>query len=320
MNHKKFLTLLLSTLVLAGCTSDGGGSNDGLSGTVRVDGSSTVFPITMAIAEEFQNLHPNMNVPVGVSGTGGGFKKFTIGEIDINDASRQIKDKEKAKCAENGIDYIEIAVAFDGLSVVTHPDNDFVDAITVEELNKIWHPESAVSNWSQVRAGWPDRDIELFGPGSDSGTFDYFTKVVNGEEQLCRSDFMQSEDDNVLVKGVSGDKDSLAFFGYVYYKENAEKLKIVPVSYKGESAVTPDETTINNGTYKPLSRPIFIYVSSAAAVRKEVQEFVKFYLKNAPQLVSEVGYVPLPDSDYTQSLKDFEAFVAKSSASSGAAQ
>ena len=198
MNNKGIASLLVAVSILAGCTSEGTNSKEGLSGTVRVDGSSTVFPITMAIAEEFQNLHPNMNVPVGVSGTGGGFKKFTIGEIDINDASRPIKDKEKAKCVEYGIDYIEIAVAYDGLSVVTHPDNDFVDAITVEELNKIWHPESAVSNWSQVRAGWPDRDIVLFGAGSDSGTFDYFTKVVNGEEQLCRSDYMQSEDDNVL--------------------------------------------------------------------------------------------------------------------------
>ena len=309
-NISTFLILLMA-LVISGCISENN-TEQGLSGIVRIDGSSTVFPITMAIAEEFQNLHPNMNVPVGVSGTGGGFKKFAIGECDINDASRPIKEKEIAKCAENEIEYLEIAVAYDGLSVVTHPDNDFVDSITVEELNKIWHPETSVSNWKQVRDSWPDRDIELFGPGSDSGTFDYFTKVINGKEQLCRSDFMQSEDDNVLVKGVAGDKDSLAFFGYVYYKENEEKLKIVPVSYQGDSAITPTESTINDGSYKPLSRPIFIYVSSAAAVRPEVQEFVKFYLQNASQLVSEVGYVPLPDADYNQGLKDFESFVQTS--------
>lgn len=320
MKIDKIFTVLFALLFVGGCTGGNSSSDDGLSGTVRIDGSSTVFPVTMAIAEEFQNLHPNMNVPVGVSGTGGGFKKFSIGEIDINDASRPIKEKEIAKCVEYGIEYIEIAVAYDGLSVVTHPENSFVDSISVNELNKIWHPDSAISNWSQVRDGWPDREIELFGPGSDSGTFDYFTKVINGKEQLCRSDYMQSEDDNVLVKGVSGDKDSLAFFGYVYYKENAEKLKIVPVSYEGGSAVVPDETTINNGTYKPLSRPIYIYVSSRAAVKPEVQEFVKFYLENASQLVTEVGYVPLPDSEYSQNMKDFEAFVSKSIKSGGAAQ
>jgi len=320
LSNNTLLTYLIAIIFVAGCTSDGTHSNEGLSGTVRIDGSSTVFPITMAIAEEFQNLHPNMNVPVGVSGTGGGFKKFSIGEIDINDASRPIKDKEKAKCSENGIEYLELAVAFDGLSVVTHPENEFVDSISVEELAKIWHPDTAVNNWNQVRDSWPDRKIELFGPGSDSGTFDYFTKVVNGKEQLCRSDFMQSEDDNVLVKGVAGDRDSLAFFGFVYYMENASNLKIVPVSYNGGDPITPTKISINNGTYKPLSRPIFIYVSSAAAVRPEVQEFVKFYLQNATQLVSEVGYVPLPDTSYDKSLKDFDAFVTRAKEKSRSSQ
>ncbi|MDG2084729.1 MAG: PstS family phosphate ABC transporter substrate-binding protein [Planctomycetota bacterium] len=308
--------LIFAFLVtLCGCEAP---NTDGLNGTVRIDGSSTVFPITMAVAEEFQKAHPNVNVPVGVSGTGGGFKKFSIGECDINDASRPIKEKEIAKCMELGIEFLEISVAYDGLSVVTHPDNDFVDQISIEELKKIWHPDSAANSWSQVREGWPDTEIELFGPGSDSGTFDYFTKVVNGKEQLCRSDYMQSEDDNVLVKGVSGDKDSLAFFGYVYYKENEAKLKIVPVSDNGEPAVTPDESSINDGTYKPLSRPIFIYLSSKSAVRPEVQEFVKFYLANAETLVSEVGYVPLPKNEYDKQLLKFEAFVEQSKNNSSA--
>lgn len=275
--------------------------SDKLKGTVRIDGSSTVFPITEAVAEEFGKVNPKVRVTVGISGTGGGFKKFCVGETDINDASRPIKDKEKKKAAANGIEYLEMPVAYDGLSVLVNKKNNFVDYLTVEELNKIWKPGSMVKKWSDVRPGWPNRPITLYGPGTDSGTFDYFTEVINGKSQACRPDFTASEDDNVLVQGIAGDENSLGFFGYAYYVENKDKLKLVPID-DGDGPVVPSEKTVNNGTYKPLSRPIFIYVSKAAAKRPEVRAFVKFYLQEASTLVKEVGYVPLPDPKYLASL------------------
>jgi len=277
----------------------------GLSGSVRVDGSSTVFPITEAVAEEFQKAHPGVRVTVGISGTGGGFKKFCIGETDINDASRLIKSKELAKAAENGIEFIELPVAFDGISVVVNPRNDFVDFLTIEELSKIWHPGSTVKKWSDVRPGWPNRPITLYGPGTDSGTFDYFTQAINGKEQACRPDFTASEDDNVLVQGIAGDENALGFFGYAYYVENRSRLKVVPID-AGNGSVTPSVETINNGTYQPLSRPIFIYVCRKAAERPEVDAFVRFYIENAETLVKEVGYVPLPQKVYQLALRRFE--------------
>ena len=276
-----------------------------LSGKIRIDGSSTVFPITEAVAEEFQKLHRKVRVTVGISGTGGGFKKFATGQTDINDASRPIKGKEKDKAAKNGIDYIDLPVAYDGLSVVVNPKNEFLDYLTVTELRKIWQPGSTVKNWNDVRPDWPNEPIKLYGPGADSGTFDYFTKKINGKSQASRSDYTASEDDNVLVMGVAGDTYSLGYFGYAYYKENQDKLKVVAID-GGDGPIKPSETTINDGTYKPLSRPIFIYVSNKAAKRPVIKEFVSFYLKNAAVLSKEVGYVPLPDTKYQQLLDQFE--------------
>ncbi|MEM7261534.1 MAG: PstS family phosphate ABC transporter substrate-binding protein, partial [Planctomycetota bacterium] len=254
--------LSAASVLLPGCSS--GGTSERL--MVSVDGSSTVFPITEAVAEEFQKEHPNVRVTVGISGTGGGFKKFTKGEIDINDASRPIKGKEITKAEEEKVEFIEIPVAFDGISVVAHPKNSFLNDITAEELKKIWEPGSQVKTWSQIRSSWPNEEIKLYGPGTDSGTFDYFTEAINGESQACRKDFTASEDDNVLVRGVSNDQHSLGFFGFAYYKENADKLKVVPVN-GGDGAVAPSMESINKGTYQPLSRPIFIYAAASAGVR-----------------------------------------------------
>jgi phosphate transport system substrate-binding protein len=264
---------------------------------VSVDGSSTVFPITEAVAEEFQRQHRNVRVTVGISGTGGGFKKFSVGETDINDASRPIKGSEVEQAKANGMEYIELPVAFDGISVVVNPANEFVDFLTAEELKKIWQPGSTVQSWNDVRSSWPDSPLTLYGPGTDSGTFDYFTEAINGKSGACRPDFTASEDDNVLVQGIAGDENALGFFGFAYYAENRSRLRVVPVD-GGEGPVTPSDSSINNGTYQPLSRPIFIYVSQAASQRPELREFVKFYLEEAPVLVKEVGYVPLPQEAY----------------------
>ena len=280
-----------------------------LKGDVKIDGSSTVFPISEAVAEEFMKIHRNVRVTVGVSGTGGGFKKFCLGETDISDASRQVKDLERDACAEKDIQFIELAVAFDGLSVMVNPDNDFVDHLTVEELNKIWEPESEINSWKDVRPGFPDLEIKLYGPGTDSGTFDYFTDEINGGEGASRPDYTASEDDNVLVKGIAGDKGSLGYFGYAYYIENTDKLKLVAID-GGDGPVLPTPETINNGAYAPLSRPIFIYTSITSLINKpQVLEFVKFYLTEGPTLVPEVGYIEMPAEDYTESWEKVQAAV-----------
>ncbi len=273
-------------------------AKDKLKGNVRIDGSSTVFPITEAVAEEYRAAQPKVRVTIGISGTGGGFKKFYAGETDINDASRPIKSKEIDKAAENGIDFIELPVAFDGISVVVNPENDWVDSLTPDELHRLWMPESTVKTWQDLRPEWPAEEIKLYGPGVDSGTFDYFTEAINGKSQVCRADFTASEDDNVLVLGVAGDKNALGFFGFAYYLENKDQLKVVPID-NGDGPVAPSMESINGGTYAPLSRAVFIYVAKSAAERAEVRNFVDFYLTNAPALVAEVGYVPLPDALYT---------------------
>jgi len=271
------------------------GGDRKMTGSVRIDGSSTVFPITEAVAEEFRGVAPKVRVTVGISGTGGGFKKFCVGETDLNDASRPIDAKERGLCAEKGIEFVELPVAYDGLTVVVNPENTFVDKLTVAELHEIWRPDSPVKRWSDVREGWPDEEIHLYGPGHDSGTFDYFTETVNGKSKVCRADFTASEDDNVLVQGVAGDVRALGFFGFAYYVENAGRLRSVPID-NGKGPVAPSMETVRDGTYAPLARPVFVYVARKAADRPEVAAFVDFYLENAPELVKEVGYVPLPDT------------------------
>lgn len=290
------IVLLLAT---ASCDRTGEqlGAESGLQGSVRIDGSSTVYPITEAVAEEFQKVHRGVRVTVGIAGTGGGFKRFTAGETDISDASRPIDPTEAELAAQNNIAYIELPVGFDGLSVLVNPANGFVTSLTVAELKRIWEPGSTVKLWSDVRSGWPAREIHLFGPGTDSGTFDYFTEAINGKSKAMRADFNASEDDNVLVQGIAGDHDALGFFGYAYYAENGDKLKLVAVD-GGSGPVAPSPETIRDGTYAPLSRPVFIYVNTQSASRPEVEAFVKFYLDNATTLVSEVGYVPLPNAIY----------------------
>ena len=270
---------------------------------VKIDGSSTVYPITEAVAEEFQKAKKGaVKVTVGISGTGGGFKKFCRGETDISEASRPILKKEMDACKEAGIQYIELPVAYDALTVVINQKNDFIKSLTVEELKKMWEPKAqgSVKTWKQVNAAWPDKPLKLFGAGSDSGTFDYFTEAVVGKAKSSRGDYTASEDDNVLVQGVSGDVGTIGYFGYAYFEENQDKLKAVPIVEKaGKPAVAPSPETVMNGTYQPLSRPLFIYVNAtAAAFKPEVKEFINFYLQNAPTLVKEVKYVPLPANEY----------------------
>ena len=279
----------------------------GLAGTVLIDGSSTVGPITQAVAEEFQLPYPDVRVPVGISGSGGGFKKFCLVETDISNASRPIKQKEIDACAENGVEFIELPIAFDGLAVVTNSANDFVECLTVDELKLIWEPaaEETVTSWGQVREGFPDERLVLYGPGVDSGTYDYFTQAIVGEQGASRGDFTPSEDDNILVRGIAGDRDAMGFFGLAYYTANAERLNLVGVD-GGDGCVLPSPETVNAGAYQPLSRPLFIYVSVRAAERPEVQEYIRFYLENAGALAADVGYVALSDEAYGLARRRFE--------------
>jgi phosphate transport system substrate-binding protein len=271
-----------------------------LSGDVKADGSSTVFPISEAVAEEFgKKFGKDVRVTVGTSGTGGGFKKFCAGETDISDASRPIKDTEIQACKAGGVEYIELPIAYDGLSVVVNKGNDWLPSITVAELKTMWAPEAQgkVMKWSDVNPRYPAKELHLFGPGVDSGTYDYFTEAVVGKSHSSRGDYTASEDDNVLVTGVAGDANALGFFGYAYYVENKDKMKVVKID-GGKGPVEPTLETIANGTYAPLSRPLFIYVSKKAFDRPEVAAFVDFYLANAKSLAAEVGYVALPDKAY----------------------
>ena len=291
--------------------------------TIIVDGSSTVAPITSAVAEEFQRENPNLRVPVGISGTGGGFKKFCAGETDISDASRPIKESEFEVCKENGIEYIELPVAFDGMAVMVNPTNDWVECMTVDELKMIWEPEAegVIVNWNQVRDGFPDRPLNLYGAGVDSGTYDYFTQAIVGEEGASRGDFLPSEDDNVLVQGIAGDENALGFFGLAYYEQNMDKLKLVAVDNNDGVCVLPDINTVANGSYQPLSRPIFIYVNRARIDEKPIlDQFINFYLTNASQLSAEVGYVPLTDEIYQAAQKRYDERVLGSIYAGGGSQ
>jgi phosphate transport system substrate-binding protein len=293
---KKMLPALLGLLLVATMAQ-------AQTKTVKIDGSSTVYPVTEAVAEEFQIANKGkINVTVGISGTGGGFKKFCRGEIDIADASRPIVKKEMDACREAGVKYIELPIAYDALTVVINPKNDWIKSMTVDELKKIWEPaaQKTITTWNQVNPAWPNEPLKLYGPGADSGTFDYFTEATMGKSKSSRGDFTASEDDNVLVQGVSRDKGGLGYFGFAYYAENSKKLKAVPIIEKaGAPAVSPSFDTVKDGTYQPYARPIFIYVNVAALDKPEVKSFVDFYLEKAPALIPQVKYVPLPEKAYT---------------------
>ncbi|MCX2738366.1 PstS family phosphate ABC transporter substrate-binding protein [Pontibacter anaerobius] len=323
MLNFKLTSVKLNAAVLLGATvlfSACGGGNNGeeangeVTGSIQIDGSSTVYPITEAVAEEYRAEAPDVKVTVGVSGTGGGFKKFTRGDIDIVDASRQIKPSEDSLAKANNISYIELPVAYDGLTVVVHPENNWVKDITTDELKKIWEPaaQGTIKKWNQIRPEWPDQEMHLYGPGVESGTYDYFTEAVVGESGASRGDYTASEDDNVLVQGVSTDVNALGFFGFAYYEENQGKLKVVPVNdmddSNGAGAIAPSLETVKDGSYAPLSRPLFIYVSSKAAANEAAVDFVNFYLDNAGELSQEVGYIPLPDEMYKEQKQKFEQF------------
>jgi phosphate transport system substrate-binding protein len=271
---------------------------------IKIDGSSTVFPITEAVAEEFQKKHPSIRVTVGISGTGGGFKRFCNGETDIADASRPIKVSEVELCFDNKITYIELPVAYDGLAVMVSPKNDWATSMTVKELKKLWEPaaQRKITRWSQIRAGWPDKEIRLFGAGVDSGTYDYFTEAIVGKEHSSRGDFTASEDDNVLVQGIANDPLALGFFGLAYYENNKDRLKLVAIDDEnpknGDGPIAPSFESVKDATYQPLARPIFIYVNKKAVDRPAVADFVNFYLTAGGPLVREVGYIPLSDEAY----------------------
>ena len=278
---------------------------------IKVDGSSTVFPITEAVADGFRSSKgADVRVTIGMAGTGGGFKKFCKGETDISGASRPILKKEMEECTKNGIKYMELPVAFDALSVVVSQKNKFLSKITVDELKKLWEPsaQGVVTRWKQVNPNWPDVPVKLFGAGSDSGTFDYFTDAIVGKTKSSRSDYVSSEDDNVVVQGVARDPNALGYFGYSYFVENSKRLKVVPVVRQGgQAAVAPSVQTVMDGSYQPLSRPLFIYLSDKAAARAEVKSFVEYYLTNAANSVKVAGYIPLNAKDYQHALTNFAA-------------
>jgi phosphate transport system substrate-binding protein len=311
-----FFPRLLPLAVMVLVAACGGGSNP--SGTpaaadIKVDGSSTVFVVSEAVAEDFQRANNSARVTVGQSGTGGGFQKFCRGETDISNASRPIRPTEIAACKAAGINFYEIPIAYDGIAIVVSPKASWINDITVDELKTLWSPEAQgkVMRWSQVRQGWPDREIHLFGAGVDSGTYDYFTEAIAGKEGASRGDFTSSEDDNVLVQGVAGDELALGFLPFAYYNENKERLKLIPVDNKkaedGNGPIAPSFDTIRTGTYQPLARPLFIYVSEKALARPEVQQFVDFYIANAGKLAEEVGYVQLGDEGYRLVTEHFKA-------------
>lgn len=318
--------IALSIIIVASLAACGGNSNKStgdLSGEIRVDGSSTVYPLSEAVSEEFRTEQSNVRVTVGESGTGGGFKKFSRAEIDINDASRPITAGEIESCKESGVDFIELPVAYDGLAVVVNKENSFVDYLTVSELKKIWEPaaQGKVKTWNQIRSSFPNQPINLYGAGTASGTYDYFTEAVVGKAKSSRGDYNASEDDNVLVKGVSSDRNALGYFGLAYYENNADKLKLVPIDDEndsnGKGGIVPTQETVSNGTYAPLSRPEFIYVNAKAADRPEVKSFIAFYLKNAPVLAKEIGSVPLSSEVYKLVQERFDKKVTGSAFANG---
>jgi phosphate transport system substrate-binding protein len=298
----------------AGSITDTGGSTttEKLSGKVEADGSSTVGPLTTRAAELYREQQPDVNVTVGTSGTGGGFERFCAGETDLSDASRPIKedpaDKEASVCKEAGIEYTEFKVAIDALTIVVNSENDWATCLTLDQLKKIWEPGSKVNNWNQVDASFPDEKLELAGPGTDSGTFDYFTGEINGEEGASRSDYTASEDDNVIVQAVEGQKGGLGYFGYTYFEENQDKLKALEVD-GGDGCVAPSAETAKDGTYVPLSRPLFVYVKNESLKRPEVQGFLRYYFDNITQIAEEAQFIPLPDAESQKLADDLETAI-----------
>jgi len=302
---KKFskIALIVTSLLIVGIIAACGGSSSGAdSSEILIDGSSTVFPISQAVAEEFRVDRPEVQIPLGISGTGGGFKRFVEGDIDIADASRPIEESERAQAEANGVGFTEFVIAYDGLSIVINKANDFATCLTVDELKKIWEPGSSVDNWNEVRSEFPDKPLRLYGPDTDSGTFDYFTDAINGKEDASRADYTASSDDNVLVQGVSGDQGAMGYFGFAYYTENSEILNVISVD-GGDGCVGPSVTSIKDGSYSPLSRPMFIYVNNYSLQRPEVRDFIEYYLNNAAELAEEVGYVGLSKADYQSQLE-----------------
>ena len=297
-----------SALVLAACGGGSGsdGGDSGLSGSVRIDGSSTVYPLTALAAEDFMYENPGVQVTVGSSGTGGGFEKFCRGETDGNDASRSIKEEEAAACEAAGIEYAELQVAVDALTVVVNKENTWATCLTVEELAAIWAPGSTVNNWNQVRADFPDVPLALFGAGTDSGTFDYFTDAINGEEGASRTDFTPTEDDNVTVQGVSGSQGGLGYFGFTYFEENADKLTAVQID-SGAGCVAPSVETAQDGTYTPLSRPLFVYPSKQALAKPEVKAFFDYYVANDATIATDALFIPLNEEQKAKLESDYAA-------------
>jgi phosphate transport system substrate-binding protein len=320
-NRLQERTAIAAALVVAGLTlaacggggeseSAGGGESEKASGAVVIDGSSTVEPLSSAAAELFMEENPDANVTVGTSGTGGGFEKFCAGETDISDASRPIKESEIEKCKQNNIQYSELIVANDALSVVVNPQNNWATCLTVDQLKKMWEPSSTVNNWNQIDPAFPNEPLKLFGAGSDSGTFDYFTQAINGEEGASRTDYNPTEDDNVTIQGVSATKGALGYFGYSYLEENADKVKGVEVN-GGGGCVAPSADTAQNGTYKPLSRPLFIYVSDAALKKPQVVAFTDFYLNNNPEIVEVAKFIPLTEEQLKTAKDELAALHSK---------
>ena len=297
-------TVVLSGLLACQPTAPPGASAE--SSVIKMDGSSTVFPIAEAAAEEFQLSGRRVRVTVGLSGTGGGFKKLCRGEIDVANASRPILTEEMASCREAGIRYLELPVAFDAITIVVNPANSWVRTLTLPELKKMWEPaaQNTIKRWNQIRPEWPDAPLTLFGPGADSGTFDYFTEAVCGKAKSSRGDFTASEDDNVLVQGVQHTVNALGYFGFAYYNSHREQMRAVPID-NGREAVLPSSDTVNDGSYRPLSRPLFIYVNEASTTRPEVREFVEFYLTRSALLSQEVGFIGLPQSAIEKALQLF---------------
>lgn len=314
MKQASLVLLVVLLAAPAGCRKAGNGAdNGGTANTkpIKIDGSSTVFPVTEAVAEEFQKANRGTKVTVGISGTGGGFKKFCRGELDISDASRPILAEEMEVARKNNIEYIELPICFDAITVAVNPKNDWVTSITVADLKKIWEPaaQGKITHWNQVRPEWPNEKLALYGAGTDSGTFDYFTEAIVGKAKSCRSDFTPSEDDNVLVQGIEGDKYSLGFIPYAYYEPQKSKLKALAIQWDKNvvmEPILPSHKSVLDGTYNPLSRPLFIYVNRSSAERPEVKSFIEFFLTEGAELISEVKYVPLPADAYKMARERFD--------------